>query len=83
MKYSAEKKRKIVCFFVYTSVQKIFTDLHMALVIFHCDMEREMDKRDFATNLRGFLFYLGDPWKASEHRVIFERKEEMLRGGHH
>ena len=28
---------------------------------FHCDMEREMDKRDFATNLRGFLFYLGDP----------------------
>ena len=56
------------------SVQKIFTDLHVALVIFHCDMEREMDKRDFATNLRGFLFYLGDPWKASERSYFWKKR---------
>lgn len=43
------------------SVQKIITDLHVALVIFHCDIEGEMDKLEFATNLWGFLFYLGDP----------------------
>lgn len=64
------------------SVQKIITDLHVALVIFHCDIEGEMDKLEFATNLWGFLFYLGDPWKASGHIAIFERKEEMRRADH-
>lgn len=43
------------------SVQKIITDLHVASVIFHCDIEREMDKLEFATNLEGLLFYSGDP----------------------
>jgi hypothetical protein len=32
----------------------------MALVIFHCDIKRELDKLEFATNPQGLLFYLGD-----------------------
>lgn len=42
-----------------------------------------MDKLEFATNLGGFLFYLGDPQKASGHIAIFARKEETLRGDRH
>lgn len=61
------------------SVQKIITGLHAAWVIFHCDMESEVDNPEFPTNLQGFLFYSSDPCKASEHAAIFEQKEEMQR----
>ena len=73
----------MVCSFVYTSVQKIMTDPHVAWVTFHGDTGRGTGKLESATSLQGLLFHSSDPCQAWSARLFLERKVEAQRGGPH